>query len=185
MVASAMERSEALDPSIAILRKILTSESESLARRFRALFSLKYFASLKPPTVQTLPAIQSIVAAFSSQSALLKHELAYCLGQSKNPDAVSYLRHVLVDRDEDTMCRHEAAEALGALGYPESLEILKGVRDDENESDIIRETCDIAIDRILWETSKERRTERLKPRSVSNTILTLHADYLMHFFIPQ
>ncbi|KAN0069032.1 Armadillo-type fold [Elaphomyces granulatus] len=163
MVASAMERSEALDPSIAILRKILTSESESLARRFRALFSLKYFASLKPPTVQTLPAIQSIVAAFSSQSALLKHELAYCLGQSKNPDAVSYLRHVLVDRDEDTMCRHEAAEALGALGYPESLEILKGVRDDENESDIIRETCDIAIDRILWETSKERRTERLKP----------------------
>jgi deoxyhypusine monooxygenase len=173
MVASAMERSEALDPTIAFLRKILTSESEPLARRFRALFSLKYFASLKPPTVQTLPSIQSIVAAFSTQSALLKHELAYCLGQSRNPDAVSYLQHVLLDREEDAMCRHEAAEALGALGYPESLEILKVVRDDQNESDIIRETCDIAVDRILWETSEERSTEMLKPRSVSisNTIL--------------
>jgi len=158
-----MERSEALDPTIAFLHRILTSESEPLARRFRALFSLKCFASLKPPTVQTLPAIQSIVAAFSSQSALLKHELAYCLGQSRNPDAVSYLRHVLLDREEDAMCRHEAAEALGALGYPESLEILKVVRDDQNESDIIRETCDIAVDRILWETSEERRAEVLKP----------------------
>lgn len=62
------------------------------------------------------------------------------------------------------MCRHEAAEALGALGFTSSLELLKKVRDDENELDIMRETCDIAVDRIFWENSEERKAEKLKPR---------------------
>ncbi|KAJ5908895.1 Deoxyhypusine hydroxylase [Penicillium taxi] len=146
------------------LRKVLTSEQEPLARRFRALFSLKHLACLQPPTENTLPAIQAIAAAFTSNSALLKHELAYCLGQTRNPDSVSYLQHVLKDAEEDAMCRHEAAEALGALGYVESLDILKKLRDDQNELEVIRETCDIAVDRILWENSEERAAEKLKPR---------------------
>ncbi|KAL1986338.1 hypothetical protein VTN96DRAFT_6570 [Rasamsonia emersonii] len=154
---------EPQDPTVSALREVLTNESEPLARRYRALFSLKHLACLQPPTEKTLPAIQAIAAALSSRSALLKHELAYCLGQSKNPNAIPYLRRVLEDRNEDAMCRHEAAEALGALGYPESLDILKALRDDKNEPDVVRETCDIAVDRILWETSEERKTEKLKP----------------------
>lgn len=156
-----------LDPTVSALREVLTNESEPLARRYRALFSLKHLACLQPPTEKTLPAIQAIAAALSSRSALLKHELAYCLGQSKNQNAIPYLRRVLEDRNEDAMCRHEAAEALGALGYPESLDILKALRDDKNEPDVVRETCDIAVDRILWETSEERKTEKLKPRFAS------------------
>lgn len=62
------------------------------------------------------------------------------------------------------MCRHEAAEALGALGDASSLDILKALRDDEKEVDIMRETCDIAVDRILWENSEESKSEKLKPR---------------------
>ncbi|KAH8696103.1 HEAT repeat protein [Talaromyces proteolyticus] len=154
---------EVTDDTIAKLRKVLTSENESLARRFRALFSLKHVACLHPPTDQTLPAIEAIAAAFASPSELLKHELAYCLGQSRNPDAVPYLTHVLEDRHEDAMCRHEAAEALGALGYAESLEILKALRDDQSEVDVVRETCDIAVERILWEASRESKQEKLKP----------------------
>lgn len=61
------------------------------------------------------------------------------------------------------MCRHEAAEALGALGFDDSLDLLKKLRDDENELEIIRETCDIAVDRIIWENSEERKAEKLKP----------------------
>ncbi|KAK1148356.1 deoxyhypusine hydroxylase [Aspergillus melleus] len=152
-----------VDATILNLRKVITDESEPLARRFRALFSLKHLACLEPPSENTLPAIQAIAAAFTSQSALLKHELAYCLGQTRNPDSVEYLQHVVKDTQEDAMCRHEAAEALGALGYDNSLEILKALRDDENELDIIRETCDIAVDRILWENSEERQAEKLKP----------------------
>ncbi|KAA8649942.1 hypothetical protein EYZ11_000994 [Aspergillus tanneri] len=154
---------DGVDETILTLRKVLTSESEPLARRFRALFSLKHLACLQPPTEKTLPAIQAIAAAFTSQSALLKHELAYCLGQTRNPDSVEYLQHVVKDTQEDAMCRHEAAEALGALGYEDSLEILKTLRDDEKELDVVRETCDIAVDRILWENSEERQAEKLKP----------------------
>jgi deoxyhypusine monooxygenase len=159
------------DTTVPTLRKVLVSESEPLARRFRALFSLKHLACLQPPTEQTLPAIEAIAAGFSSPSALLKHELAYCLGQTKNTGSVAYLQHVVKDVEEDAMCRHEAAEALGALGYEDSLDILKKLRDDENELDIIRETCDIAVDRILWENSEERKAEKLKPRYDLRVIL--------------
>ncbi|EPS31977.1 Deoxyhypusine hydroxylase [Penicillium oxalicum] len=163
MSPSATVESTGADETVLALRKVLTNESEPLARRFRALFSLKHLACLDPATEQTLPAIQAIAAAFGSNSALLKHELAYCLGQTRNRDSVPYLQQVVKDVEEDSMCRHEAAEALGALGYAESLEILKRLRDDENEVDIVRETCDIAVDRIVWENSEQRKAEKLKP----------------------
>lgn len=163
-MAPAATENETVDQTILTLRKVLVNESEPLARRFRALFSLKHVACLQPPTEQTLPAIQAIAAGFTSKSALLKHELAYCLGQTLNRDSVSYLQHVVKDVEEDAMCRHEAAEALGALGYDDSLDLLKKLRDDENELEIVRETCDIAVDRIVWENSEERKAEKLKPR---------------------
>lgn len=154
------------DTEISALRKALTSESVPLARRFRALFSLKHYASLQPPTEQCLPAIQAIAAAFHSPSALLKHELAYCLGQTRNLASVPFLRKVLEDKTEDSMCRHEAAEALGALADVESLEILRRMRDDEAEATVVRETCDIAVGRIEWEHSGKRKAERLRDRYV-------------------
>src|ERR1700712_5387074 len=114
------------DATIQALRKTLTSESEPLARRFRPLFSLKHLACQA-----SIPAIHAIAAAFTSPSALLKHELAYCLGQTKNLAAVPYLRQVLEDVEEDSMCRHEAAEALGAIGDTGSLGVLRKFRDIE------------------------------------------------------
>ena len=65
------------------------------------------------------------------------------------------------------MCRHEAAEALGALGDKDSLEMLKELRDDEKEVDVVRETCDIAVDRIEWEHGMQSKSEQLKKRYVS------------------
>ncbi|MCJ1485713.1 deoxyhypusine hydroxylase [Schaereria dolodes] len=149
------------DTTILVLRKALISESVPLAHRFRALFSLKHIACLHTPTPQTIPAIQAIAAAFTSHSALLKHELAYCLGQTRNLASVPYLKQVLEDKGEDSMCRHEAAEALGALGDVGSLGLLRGMRDDEGEVGVVRETCDIAVGRIDWERSEEGRRERI------------------------
>ncbi|OJJ04513.1 hypothetical protein ASPVEDRAFT_85901 [Aspergillus versicolor CBS 583.65] len=154
---------ESPDTTVQTLRTVITSEAEPLARRFRALFSLKHLACLQPPAEKTLPAIQAIAAGFASPSALLKHELAYCLGQTRNTDALPFLLEVLKDTQEDAMCRHEAAEALGALGFESSLEVLKELRDNKDELDVIRETCDIAVDRILWEQSEARKAEKLKP----------------------
>jgi deoxyhypusine monooxygenase len=152
------------DSQVASLRKILTSESEPLARRFRALFSLKHLASLQPATEQTVPAIEAIAAGFASPSALLKHELAYCLGQSGKEAAIAPLRGVLEDKEEDSMCRHEAAEALGALSDKGSLELLKALRDDAKEVDVVRETCDLAVERIEWDHGLLKGQEKLKKR---------------------
>jgi deoxyhypusine monooxygenase len=44
---------------------------------------------------------------FSDPSALLKHELAYCLGQMKKTSALPALETVLRDSSEDPMVRHE------------------------------------------------------------------------------
>jgi deoxyhypusine monooxygenase len=152
------------DNQVPTLRNILTSESEPLARRFRALFSLKHLAGLQPPNAQTVPAIEAIAAAFASPSALLKHELAYCLGQSGHDAAIAPLRGVLEDKEEDSMCRHEAAEALGALSDKGSLELLRALRDDVKEIDVVRETCDIAVDRIEWDHGLQKGQEKLKKR---------------------
>ena len=152
------------DAAVQALCHTLTNENVALAKRFRALFSLKHLAAQYPPTPQTVPAIEAIAAAFTSPSALLKHELAYCLGQSGKSEAVPFLRHVIEDRQEDGMCRHEAAEALGALGDWSSLDLLRRRRDDPSEEEVVKETCDIAVERIEWEHSEARRLEKLKQR---------------------
>ena len=154
------------DPTILALRKTLIAESQPLARRFRALFALKDLASQHPPTLQTRLAIEAIAAGFTSPSALLKHELAYCLGQTRNLTSVPYLRAVLEDKHEDAMCRHEAAEALGALGDEGSIQLLKEICNQTEEAEVVRETCEIAVERIEWEHSKARRDETLKQRFV-------------------
>jgi deoxyhypusine monooxygenase len=146
---------------IATLRQALTDESVPLAKRFRALFSLKHVASQEPGPDAT-SAIEAIAAALASPSALLKHELAYCLGQTKNLEAVPFLRAVLENRSEDAMCRHEAAEALGALEDKSSLELMEQMKNDTSEPVVVRETCDIAVDRIRWAQSDERTKEKLK-----------------------
>ena len=61
------------------------------------------------------------------------------------------------------MCRHEAAEALGALGDVGSLQVLRGFRDDEGEVAVVRETCEIAVERIEWEHGLGRQ-ERVRGR---------------------
>jgi deoxyhypusine monooxygenase len=159
--------------TVASLRSSLCSESTPLPIRFRALFSLKHVAQTSEDPTLATSAIEAIAAAFASPSALLKHELAYCLGQTKKDEAVQPLRDVLSNLEEDPMCRHEAAEALGALGHQESLELLKYFRDRAGEEVVITETCEIAIDRIEWENSKERQAEKLKQRWVSPTFATV------------
>ena len=155
-----------LSASEPTLKHILTSESTPLARRFRALFTLKDFASENPPSAHTLPAIEAIASAFSSPSALLKHELAYCLGQTRNPAAIKHLRAALKDENQDAICRHEAAEALGALGDKQSLPLLEALRDGEGVPAVVRETCEIAVDRLRWEQSGKKNLERIKKRLV-------------------
>ena len=67
------------------------------------------------------------------------------------------------------MCRHEAAEALGALGNAEDLELLTKFRDREGEEVVVKETCEIDIERIEWENSKAGQVEELRQRQVGDS----------------
>lgn len=120
------------------LALILENEQETLPRRFRALFAL---CSLCNDF-----AVNSIGRCFKDKSALLKHELAYVLGQMRLPSALPILKDVLYDKEQEAMVRHEAAEAMGAIGSPSSLPFLKEHLNDFEVS--VRETCEIAIDLI-------------------------------------
>lgn len=155
-----------MSATIASLRESLCSETTPLPIRFRALFSLKHLAVQNKGTADSLSAIDAIAAAFASPSALLKHELAYCLGQTGSDAAIPHLTQVLEDLQEDPMCRHEAAEALGALGKAESLGVLQKYLHREGEDVSVKETCEIAIDRIEWENSEERKQEKLRQRYI-------------------
>jgi len=53
-------------------------------------------------------------AAFNDPSALLKHEVAYCLGQMQNVTALPHLERLLRNADENSMVRHEVRAAITA-----------------------------------------------------------------------
>jgi|TARA_B100000795_G_C22746326_1_gene417399 deoxyhypusine monooxygenase len=87
-------------------------------------------------------------------SALLRHEVAYVLGQMAHPAAILFLAESLRRRDEHNMVRHEAAEALGAIEGDEKdaelcLELLKEFSNPMTESDgVVRESCEVALDTL-------------------------------------
>ncbi|KGL75986.1 Deoxyhypusine hydroxylase, partial [Tinamus guttatus] len=90
--------------------------------RFRALFTLRGLGGAA--------AVRWISRGFDDSSALLKHELAYCLGQMREAAAIPVLLRVLQDPRQEPMVRHEAGEALGAIGNPEVLDVLKRYSED-------------------------------------------------------
>lgn len=49
---------------------------------------------------------------FADHSALLKHELAYVLGQINDTHAIPILSSTLADKKEDPMVRHEVSHFL-------------------------------------------------------------------------
>ncbi|KAG0148794.1 hypothetical protein CROQUDRAFT_654362 [Cronartium quercuum f. sp. fusiforme G11] len=115
-----------------------------LASRFRALFTLRGLA--------TEPAVSAIAEALRPSdgsplpSALLGHELAYCLGQIGRPSALPVLATTLADLSVHPMVRHEAAEAMGAISDPESIPVLRKFLNDSEVA--VRETCELAIGKI-------------------------------------
>lgn len=89
---------------ILTIGKVLNNSARPLKERFRALFTLK--------NIGGTTAIDQINACFKDPSALLKHELAYCLGQMRDPAAISILTNVLEDLSQEPMVRHEAGMCL-------------------------------------------------------------------------
>lgn len=96
------------DEKILAIGNVLQDDNRPLKERFRALFTLR---NIGGPI-----AIDCISKCFGDPSALLKHELAYCLGQMQDKRAIDVLINVLEDVKHEPMVRHEAGE-IYKIGY--------------------------------------------------------------------
>ncbi|RWS29234.1 deoxyhypusine hydroxylase-like protein [Leptotrombidium deliense] len=138
------------------LGNVLNDNKQSLANRFRALFALRNDGSDK--------AVDFIADTLKTdQSALLKHECCFCLGQMQNEYAFDCLVKVLKNVDEHPMVRHEAAEALGAIGSPACMKIVQQFCDDNVVE--VAQTCQLAVERINWLNKNEK-----EEKSIYNTV---------------
>lgn len=125
---------------VAAVGQALIDPGQDLTQRFRALFTLRNMGGAE--------AIEWISKAFTDESALLKHELAFCLGQMQDRRAIPTLTAVLKDTQQEPMVRHEAGEALGAIGDPVVLDLLKEYSQDPVIE--VAETCQLALRRLEW-----------------------------------
>ncbi|KYN18992.1 Deoxyhypusine hydroxylase [Trachymyrmex cornetzi] len=147
---------QASESDILTIGGVLNDSARPLKERFRALFTLKNIGGAM--------AIDQIHACFKDPSALLKHELAYCLGQMRDPAAINILKSILEDLSQEPMVRHEAGEALGAIGESSVIPLLEKYREDPISE--VAETCELALNRLRWLESNSN-TKNLQKNSYS------------------
>ena len=123
-------------PGLDALKALLGNVENPIEERMRGLFWVRHHG-----TAAALPVLLEALA--DKESVLLRHEVAYVLGQMGDLDSIPHLTTLLCDLHEDAMTRHEAAEALGAIGDASSLAVLRQFEFDENTA--VAETCYLAI----------------------------------------
>eukprot|EP01039_Chlorochromonas_danica_P004461 gene4461-4886_t len=148
MVAASMEK----------LRDCLLDITQPVAQRTHASFILR--------TKGCADSVDILSEALRNKkdSALMRHEIAYILGQIQNPSVCPLLISILEDETDDVLVRHESAEALGAIGSPESLPVLEKFLD--HPAPEVSETCKIAVDLIKWRQLGEKDPQRSQYLSV-------------------
>jgi len=140
---------------------ILCDQNASMSKRFRGLFILRNLGGDK--------GVAAMEKGFNStDSALLKHEIAYCVGQLKLPIAIPFLSKVLENKEEDSMVRHEAGEALGAIGHEDAIDILKQYLNDPYPE--VRETCELALARLEWLKENKKNGGEVEEKSPFDSI---------------
>ncbi|KAI2810298.1 hypothetical protein BLOT_001458 [Blomia tropicalis] len=134
-----MENRPLTNDQIRSVTKLLADSAKPMGERFRALFTLKNIGGH-----DSIDHIGNVLLC--DESALLKHECAYCLGQMQDEHAINVLEKVLSNVNEHPMVRHEAGEALGAIGSDHCLSILEKYLNDPCKD--VSETVLLAINRI-------------------------------------
>lgn len=132
------------DDSLERLRHTLVSEASPLWDRYRAMFRLRDLGG-RGAVVALAEAVALPRAHLRSD--LLRHELAFVLGQLADEAAAPALKAVLRDSTMHPMVRHEAAEALGAMTPQTATEILAGFASDK--CTVVAESCVVALDAMV------------------------------------
>lgn len=128
---------------ISELRDVLLGEEKGMYERYAALFALRNDGGDE--------AVSAIVDSLGAKSALLRHEVAYVLGQMQNKAASAALIRVLKDVGEHPMVRHEAAEALGSIADEGSLALLEEFAKDPEP--LVSQSCEVALSMLEFEKS--------------------------------
>jgi len=118
------------------LKATLNDTKKRLFDRYRAMFALRDIGSKE--------SVEALATALADKSAIVRHEIAYVMGQMRHEAAVPHLKKVLENHSEHSMVRHEAAEALGSISNSESVQILNGYKADKQR--IVSESCKVALD---------------------------------------
>ncbi|CAN8254294.1 unnamed protein product [Cochlearia groenlandica] len=129
--------------SVHELRYVLMDETKGMYERYAALFALRNHGGDE--------AVSAIVDSLSANSALLRHEVAYVLGQLQNKAALATLSKILRDVNEHPMVRHEAAEALGSIADEQSIALLQEFSRDPEP--IVSQSCEVALSMLEFESS--------------------------------
>ncbi|KAK6937823.1 hypothetical protein RJ641_031331, partial [Dillenia turbinata] len=129
--------------SVSQLRHVLLDEEKGMYERYAALFALRNYGGDE--------AISVIIDSLGANSALLRHEVAYVLGQLQNKAASDALCRVLRDANEHPMVRHEAAEALGSIADDESVGLLEEFAQDPEP--LVSQSCEVALSMLAFEKS--------------------------------
>ncbi|PON69058.1 Coatomer beta subunit [Parasponia andersonii] len=90
-------------------------------------------------------AVAAIIDSLGSNSALLRHEVAYVFGQLQSKAASSALSDILKDVNEHPMVRHEATEAPG----DQSVSLLEKFAMDSEP--IVSQSCEVAVGMLEFE----------------------------------
>ena len=114
-----------------------------LIERYRAMFSLRNRGGEE--SVKQL--CRALVE--DTSSPLLRHEVAFVLGQLQHPTSIPALEESLSRLDEHAMVRHESAEALGAIdGSSEDWQRIESIllyyQSDFDPA--VAESCIVALD---------------------------------------
>lgn len=154
------------------LGDILMDSSLKLVDRYKAMFSLRNRGGA-PSVAQLCRALTD-----DTSSPLLRHEVAFVLGQLQHPSSIDALETSLSRKEEHVMVRHESAEALGAIDVTSSEQwtriesILTQYQQDSVVA--VAESCVVALDAAdYWgyaqgndmddenEDSKEEKQEKI------------------------
>jgi deoxyhypusine monooxygenase len=128
------------DDNFEDMKTLLLDDSARMFERMRVVFKFR--------NIRNIESCLALCEAFSSESALLRHELAYVLGQMQMDEALPTLIERLCDEEEHVMVRHEAAEALGAIGNLTAKPVLEAFINDPLIE--VSESCEVALDLLDW-----------------------------------
>uniref|UniRef100_A0A6U0UG46 Deoxyhypusine hydroxylase n=1 Tax=Pinguiococcus pyrenoidosus TaxID=172671 RepID=A0A6U0UG46_9STRA len=128
------------------LQGSLLDLSEPVGKRTHAAFLLRTLASSAEASADSRQAaVDALTRALQNRedSDLMRHEVAYILGQVGSVAAIPALSEVLRDAADDAIVRHECAEALGAIGHEAALPVLREHLEDAAPE--VQSTCELAV----------------------------------------